>query len=504
MKKKAQVKKRRVLKKGKNRTKNRRKKMIWILAAVLAVTVAVLLLYVFVFSIRAIEIQNETGVDGRRTFIRYEEDIQEQLRVEVVADNELALKKLKYSSDHPELVEVSEDGVLTAKNPGDAVITVQTKYNPWVKAEFLVTVIQKAVRMEVAMPSELPSNECYTLLHTGDRPAMELKPYPDNALVENLIFHSENPEIVTVTEEGILEAHKTGITVIEVSWVGPYTERGKTEFLGGFMVNVCREKGHDTLADHELKWYDKSCLIAHALGNAGEYIYTNTKDALEESIAEGYKTLEVDLSLTSDKEVVCRHTWYSDDFEVSYGGIVPDLAAFVSEKYFGVLTPLTGKELLEIWAEHPELYFVTDVKQDENTNLLEVLERFVELAKETGHEDLLEHLVIQAYHIEDYDKVNQIYPFENWLFTIYQLPEDANSRIEAAAFAAEHGFGVLVAPSNCMGDNFFMDLAEKYGLTLFIHTVNEPEVIERIAPRGVYGYYSDFFIPNELKENGEK
>lgn len=482
-----------------------KKRIHWIAIALAgAAVIVLLLLYLFVFSLRTVEIQNETGEDGRRTFVRYEEDIREQLQVEVVADNGLASRKLIYTSDQPDLVEVSDEGLLTVKNPGNAVITVQTKYNPRVKAEYPVTVIQKAVGMEIVMPSELPSNEYYTLLHTGDRPTMEPKPYPSNAQVENLIFESENPEIVTVTEDGILETHKTGITVIHVSWVGPYTEEGKAEHLGSFLVNVCREKTHDTLAEHEVKWYEKSCLIAHALGNAGEYIYTNTKDALEESLAEGYQVLEVDLGLTSDKEVVCRHTWYSDDFEVSYDGSVPDLATFEREKYFGTLTPLTGKELLEIWAEHPELYFVTDVKQDENTTLPEVMERLVKLAKETGHENLLDHLVVQVYDRKEYYEVNEIYPIKNWLFTIYQLPDDPGAEVEAAAFASEKGFGVLTVPVSCLGSDYFMELAEEYGLNLFVHTVDDPEAIWRVASRGVYGYYSDFLIPNEPNGNGEE
>ena len=91
--------------------------------------------------------------------------------------------------------------------------------------------------------------------------------------------------------------------------------------------------------------------------------------------------MEVDLGMTADEEIVCRHTWYSDDFDVSYDGSIPDLVSFEQEKYHGVLTTLSARGLLEIWSSHPELYFMLDVKQDENTNFLEVLEKFTTLAK---------------------------------------------------------------------------------------------------------------------------
>ncbi|MCI8417965.1 MAG: hypothetical protein HFI33_10820 [Lachnospiraceae bacterium] len=482
----------------------RKRSFLLVVLALPILAAGLLLTYVFVFSIRSVKIWNETDEDGRCTFIRYEEDMQQRLLAEVVADNELASRELNYSSDRPDLVEVSEEGILTIKNPGDALITVTAKANPWVKAELPVTVLQKAVRMEIRMPEELPANEYYYLLHTGDAPAMVPLPYPSNAMVENLTFESGAPEIVTVTEEGVLEAHKAGIAIIQVYWEGPYTEPGKTEDLGRFLVNVCRREDHDKLANHQLEWYEKSCLIAHALGNAGEYTYTNTKEALEESIAQGYKNLEVDLSLTTDGQVVCRHTWYSDDFAVSYDGEIPDLATFEREKYFGTLTPLSGRELLEIWAEHPELYFITDVKQDENTNLVEVMEKLVALAKETGHEELLDHLIVQAYTPEDYDRVNAIYPIKHWLFTTYQILDTPGGDVTAASFAREKDMQVLTVPASCMGTDHFINLADEYGLTLFTHTLNNGADVWRLSKRGIYGYYSDFIIPNDPYENGEK
>ena len=136
----------------------KKKKRIWPLIVILvlaAAAVVLLLLYLFVFSIRAIEIGNVVGEDGRYTFVRYEEDLKEQIQAELVADNDIASRKLVYSSDQPEVVEVSEDGLLTVRNPGEAMITIQAKFNPWVKAEFPIVVIQKAVRMEIAMPSEI-------------------------------------------------------------------------------------------------------------------------------------------------------------------------------------------------------------------------------------------------------------------------------------------------------------------------------------------------------------
>ena len=471
-----------------------------LLALIILAPVAVILLFcsIFVFSIKSVTL-SDVPEEGY-TLVRYTDHVEETLSAKVERGNSLASSKISWKSSDPEVAEVSEDGVVTGKNPGTVVITAKAKGNPFVKAQVKVTVIQKALSMQIAFPEEIPSNEYYHLLHTGDQLSFEAQPDPLNGLVENITYTSSNPEIVTVTEDGVIEAHKGGISEITVTWVGPYTEEGQEEILGDFLVNVCRSTAHDKLADHEIQWYEESCLIAHALGNAGEYTYTNTLDALEESISEGFRTLEVDLSLTSDGEVVCRHTWYSDDFDVSYDGTVPDLATFEKEKYFGKLTPLTGRKLLEVWSGHPELYFVTDVKQDENTNLYEVMEKLVALAREMGQEKLLDHLIVQLYNIPDYDKINAIYPVKHWLFTTYQLPETPGAEIEAAEYSDQMGFGAFTVPARSMSNDYFIDLADANHLDLFVHVLDTREQVYKAANRGIYGFYTDFLNPGDPEE----
>ena len=93
-------------------------------------------------------------------------------------------------------------------------------------------------------------------------------------MVENVTYESSRPDVAYVTERGEIRAFKGGTTLVSVYWTGPYTPEGQKELLGEFWLNVCRRGDHDSLARHEIQWYEESCLIAHALGNAGEYKYT--------------------------------------------------------------------------------------------------------------------------------------------------------------------------------------------------------------------------------------
>ena len=491
----------------KSTTKKTIKIRIILTAGVLrAAAIAAVLIHhrLYVTAIRDIRIFNIPEEGYRLT--RYGEEVKGAIAARVEADNELASRELRYESSDPEIVTVSEEGVLTAGKQGNAVVKVISVGNPSVSRELPVTVIQKAMSMQVALPEELPSNEYYYLIHRGDRVSFRALPEPADARVENLTYTSSRPSVASVSEDGEIRAYKGGTSLISVYWVSPYTPEGQKVLVGEFWVNVCRKTDHDSLTYHELQWYEESCLIAHALGNAGDYKYTNTRDALEESISEGFKVIEVDLAMTSDKEVVCRHNWKKDTFDVSYDGRIPDLATFEKEKYFGTLTTLTARGLLEIWAEHPELYFITDVKQDENTDLPEVIEHFVALAREMGQEKLLERLIVQLYNAEDYDKINAIYPMKHWLFTFYQLPKTDEAEEAAAKYSKEMNFGAFTVPVKWKRTGYFTGLAEDYKMNLFVHVVDEPAELRKYMKRGIYGFYTDYWSPKklqEMRENGE-
>ena len=55
--------------------------------------------------------------------------------------------------------------------------------------------------------------------------------------------------------------------------------------------------------------YASTKLIAHAGGAIDGHVYTNSKEAVLNSINNGSKYIELDFSLTSDSELVCVHRW---------------------------------------------------------------------------------------------------------------------------------------------------------------------------------------------------
>ena len=56
---------------------------------------------------------------------------------------------------------------------------------------------------------------------------------------------------------------------------------------------------------------EKNNLIAHAGGGIDDQIYTNSKEALLQSIKKGFILIELDLIETKDKKLVAANSWES-------------------------------------------------------------------------------------------------------------------------------------------------------------------------------------------------
>lgn len=104
-------------------------------------------------------------------------------------------------------------------------------------------------------------------------------------------------------------------------------------------------------------------LIAHAGGEIEGYVYTNSREALEKSVSEGYRYIELDLQYTADSVLVAAHSW--EDFNTMTGlshkgDTAPTFADFVSRKIYGKFTPLTAADINAFFEKDTALLLVTD------------------------------------------------------------------------------------------------------------------------------------------------
>lgn len=243
-------------------------------------------------------------------------------------------------------------------------------------------------------------------------------------------------------------------------------------------------------------------LVAHALGGIDGKTYTNSKEALLYNYGLGHRAFEVDFSITTDEKLVCLHDWrFGAAMQGRDGeGQALTKAEFESSPIYGKYTPISVEEVLLFMAEHDDAWIVTDSKEkDENLVRLE-FGYIVDTARHLGVESVLDRISVQIYNQEMYDVVCGIYKFPSFIFTLYQYWDgDTKSFPDICRFCAYNDIDTitmwhyLAAPE-------VIKIAEQYGIRIYVHTVNDMEVVTGLKDIGVTGFYTDYLTPAMLEK----
>lgn len=138
---------------------------------------------------------------------------------------------------------------------------------------------------------------------------------------------------------------------------------------------------------------NKNHFIAHAGGGIDKNKYTNSKEAVLNSISSKFKLIELDLRVTSDGQIVALHDWKS--FKRMSG--LPESTKtplsfdeFSQAKIHSRYEPLAIESINEIFQEHKDIYLVTDKIKD-----------FQKLGSSIKFK---ERVIIEVFNISDYNK----------------------------------------------------------------------------------------------------
>ena len=134
-------------------------------------------------------------------------------------------------------------------------------------------------------------------------------------------------------------------------------------------------------------------LIAHAGGGIDGEVYTNSKEAVINSLNNGYRFIELDLYQTADSDFVCLHNLSDFNKMTASDYQTIDSKTFISKKLYGKLTPMTLQDAIEIWKEK-NFCFVTDKISDP-----EILNRYFVANRD--------RVIVEAFTMEDYIKLEE-------------------------------------------------------------------------------------------------
>lgn len=239
------------------------------------------------------------------------------------------------------------------------------------------------------------------------------------------------------------------------------------------------------------EWYADAPIIYHAGGIIDGNSYTNSREALEKTLADGNYFIEIDLRYTSDHHLVCAHSWtdvYPEEYE-------PTLEEFLSSKVQGKFTPMTAEDLIGYMRENPQMHLITDVKSHDR--LAEMITELVQIAGEDP--DILSRFIIQLYTGREKPEIQAIYPFDDsqFLFTLYEWGAFQH---EVIAICNEENINVITVESIYIASED-VALMRDLGFTVYTHTVNRVDLARRDFARGVSGIYTDLLQPSDLAES---
>lgn len=128
------------------------------------------------------------------------------LKVKKIKPASASTKKVEYKSDNSTIATVSQKGVIKAKSPGTATITVKAKDGSGTKAACKIKVCQYVTKLELTAAS--------TTLDVGNAMQLRTSITPSNATNKKVKFTSSDTTIATVSESGSVRALRPGKVTI--------------------------------------------------------------------------------------------------------------------------------------------------------------------------------------------------------------------------------------------------------------------------------------------------
>jgi len=237
--------------------------------------------------------------------------------------------------------------------------------------------------------------------------------------------------------------------------------------------------------------FSKKIYIAHAGGSYDGFIYTNSINAIKESISKNFKYIEIDLNLSSDNNFFGLHNW-NDLEKIEYLNQskikklkkkhqlneikIDDIENFNKNSKIDIITE---KRLVKILKNYPEITIITDKTQnfDKLEKLSQILKNdvYVEISNKQNYIKSLFYNLDKRLFYSSLGKIDQIF---------IKLLNIENIVVSKNLFYDEKK-KILI--SNLIKDD---------KITLYIFTINEKSELNIFNDISNFYIYTDFLKPH--------
>ena len=222
--------------------------------------------------------------------------------------------------------------------------------------------------------------------------------------------------------------------------------------------------------------------VAHAGGAINGKTYTNSLEALDYNLKNGFLYFELDFSFTQDRRLVCIHDW-KQHFKTTFGFLPkekPTLEAFESlVKNKSELKQCTLDTLANWMKQNTCAFIITDIKED-NLYGLKLISEYIPEFKT--------RIIPQIYDPNNYNKVKSM-GYKQIIWTLYNY-EGSNDDVLKWSDKFNGPFAITMPKGRAVSD-LPRKLADKH-IPTYVHTINTLEQMnEFINDFGITEIYTD-------------
>ena len=205
-------------------------------------------------------------------------------------------------------------------------------------------------------------------------------------------------------------------------------------------------------------------MIAHGCGGIDGHVYTNSLEALKQSVKRGYKYIETDLLKTTDGSTFFAAHDY-EKFTTMTGTDKFNPTDIKESSILGKYTPLTDSDILDFFENNPYIWLITDKVTDWN-----MLNAKMEKIKD--------RMIVEFWSDEQYQEAQQ-YGFNSMAYSL-NTPEDI-------LLAPEKHYKFVTVSTEFL-DKYQSEIEKlrwRFGIKVMVYTVNNKKDLAK------YSYFAD-------------
>lgn len=230
--------------------------------------------------------------------------------------------------------------------------------------------------------------------------------------------------------------------------------------------------------------------VAHALGSPPDgTLYTNSREAFEESYRRGFRAFEADLVRLKDGKTLVAHDLRREHYGLSEDEELADLTSeqMRGRRFDGRYEPLFEDDLIDLLVTHDDATVLLDTKGP--------IRDQVAIARglaDRAPDDVRRRIVPHVHFQEHLDALRRLDAFEGFVLALYLWKEGVDG---APAFVERNEIDTVIVRPQVYTDGLRAALEDAGARWVFVHSFTTKKEIVPWRAKGLGVYSNDWIAP---------